>query len=102
MKEFDPKHAARHGYTRADWEGVDAPEATEDQLAQARPFAEAFPDIAGQMRKAIGRPKSDNPKVSVSLRLDHEVVARFKASGSGWQSRMNSALRQAAGLPVGK
>lgn len=102
MKEFDPRHAARHGYSRADWDAVDAPEATEGQLAQARPFAEAFPGIAGQMRRAIGRPKSDNPKVAVSLRLDQDVVARFKASGPGWQSRMNTALRQAAGLPAGK
>ena len=51
------------------------------------------------MRKnAGGRPKADNPKVAVSLRLDQDVVARFKASGPGWQTRMNRALREAAGL----
>ena len=77
----------------------DAPEATEDQLAQARPFTEAFPALADAMRKnAGGRPKADNPKVAVSLRLDPEVVARFKADGPGWQTRMNRALRDAAGL----
>ncbi len=77
----------------------DAPEATEDQLAQARPFAEVFPALAEAMRKnAGGRPKAYNPKVAVSLRLDQDVVARFKASGPGWQTRMNRALREAAGL----
>lgn len=77
----------------------DAPEATDEQLAQARPFEEAFPALADAMRKNVGgRPKSANPKVAVSLRLDQEVVARFKASGPGWQTRMNDALRDAAGL----
>lgn len=77
----------------------DAPEATDAQLAQAMPFSEAFPALAEKMRKNVGgRPKSDNPKVAVSLRLDQEIVARFKASGPGWQTRMNDALRDAAGL----
>lgn len=77
----------------------DAPEATDEQLAQAKPFDEAFPALADAMRKNVGgRPKSVNPKVAVSLRLDQEVVARFKAGGPGWQTRMNDALRDAAGL----
>lgn len=77
----------------------DAPEATNEQLAQAKPFDEVFPALADDMRKNVGgRPKSENPKVAVSLRLDQEVVARFKASGPGWQTRMNTALREAAGL----
>ena len=45
-----------------------------------------------------GRPKLANPKQSVLLRLDPDVVARFKAGGEGWQTRMNEALRKAAGL----
>lgn len=77
----------------------DAPEATDEQLSQARPFTEAFPALAEALRKNIGgRPKAENPKVAVSLRLDQDVVARFKASGPGWQTRMNRALRDAAGL----
>jgi len=48
-----------------------APEATDDQLAQAKPFTEAFPALAEAMHKNVGgRPKADNPKVAVSLRLD--------------------------------
>lgn len=77
----------------------DAPEATDAQLAQAKPFAEVFPALAEALRKSAGgRPRLENPKVAVSLRLDREVVEQFKATGSGWQTRMNSALRQAAGL----
>lgn len=77
----------------------DAPEATDEQLAQAKPFGEVFPALADAMRKNVGgRPKSQNPKVAVSLRLDQEIVARFKKTGPGWQTRMNDALREAVGL----
>lgn len=74
----------------------DAPEATDQQLADARPFAEAFPDLAAKMRKNVGgRPRSDNPKQPISIRLDQDVIAKFKATGPGWQSRINEALRHA-------
>ncbi len=45
-----------------------------------------------------GRPKSDNPKRQITLRLDAEIIQHFKDSGRGWQTRINSALREAAGL----
>lgn len=75
----------------------DAPEATDEQLAQAKPFAEAFPALAETIRKG-GRPRAERPKLAVSIRLDQDVVDRFKASGPGWQSRMNDALRHSVGL----
>ena len=73
----------------------DAPEATDKQLAAARPFAEAYPALAKKMRPAAGRPKLDEPKVPVSIRLDAEVLRKWKATGPGWQSRINEALRAA-------
>ena len=45
-----------------------------------------------------GRPKLDTPKEAVKLRLDRDVVAAYRNSGPGWQTRMNDALRKAAGL----
>ncbi|MEL6915906.1 MAG: BrnA antitoxin family protein [Pseudomonadota bacterium] len=45
-----------------------------------------------------GRPKAPVTKVSTTLRLDPDVIEAFKADGPGWQSRMNAALRKAAGL----
>lgn len=93
------KHLTEDQIQRMIASDPDAPEATDAQLAQAKPFDEAFPALADAMRKnAGGRPKSENPKMAVSLRLDPEIVARFKASGPGWQTRMNNALRDAAGL----
>jgi uncharacterized protein (DUF4415 family) len=46
-----------------------------------------------------GRPPG-SAKTQVSLRLDQDVIAAFRAQGPGWQSRMNEALRKAAGLVV--
>jgi uncharacterized protein (DUF4415 family) len=93
------KHLTEDQIQRMIASDPDAPEATDEQLAQAKPFTEAFPALAEALRKNVGgRPKADNPKVAVSLRLDQDVVARFKASGPGWQTRMNDALRHAAGL----
>jgi uncharacterized protein (DUF4415 family) len=34
----------------------------------------------------------------VTLRLDADLIDRFRATGKGWQSRMNEALRKAAGI----
>lgn len=45
-----------------------------------------------------GRPRSENSKQAVSLRLDADVLEWFKNSGAGWQTRMNEALRKVAGL----
>ena len=78
---------------------TDEAEATDAQIAQAMPFIERLPALAdGMGRNMGGRPKAETPKVAVSLRLDQDVVARFKASGRGWQTRMNRALREAVGL----
>ena len=46
------------------------------------------------MRSLRGRPKSANAKQLVSIRYSPEVLAYFKATGEGWQSRMDGVLRQ--------
>jgi uncharacterized protein (DUF4415 family) len=46
------------------------------------------------MRALRGRPKSGNAKQLVSVRYSPEVLAYFKATGEGWQSRMDGVLRQ--------
>jgi len=74
----------------------DAPEATDEQIAQKKPFAEAFPELAEAMRRNQGgRRKSANPKVVISLRLDSEVSEKIRATGPGWQSLINEASKKA-------
>ena len=45
-----------------------------------------------------GRPRSDNKKIHTGLRLDADVLEYFKRGGKGWQTRINQALREKAGL----
>jgi uncharacterized protein (DUF4415 family) len=40
-----------------------------------------------------GRPKAGTTKEHITLRVDADIVAAFRASGSGWQSRINDILR---------
>ncbi|NTJ42839.1 BrnA antitoxin family protein [Agrobacterium larrymoorei] len=79
----------------------DAPEATEEELAWAKPFREIFPDLGKSIDREIarrGRPKVENTKTPVTIRLDPDVVEHYKATGKGWQSRINDDLRKTAGL----
>jgi uncharacterized protein (DUF4415 family) len=88
----DPK------FTQADMDAVsDNPEWTAEDFAKARPFDEVFPGLAAKMRATRGKQKAAT-KVSTTLRLDRDVLERFKAGGPGWQSRMNDALKKAAGI----
>jgi len=77
----------------------DAPEWTEDH------FRHAQLSVGGKVvRKAVGtfsnpgRPPSPNPKQQVTLRLDPDVLEKFRATGKGWQSRINAELRKALGI----
>jgi uncharacterized protein (DUF4415 family) len=90
------KFVPGRGYTKADWDAVDSPELTDEELATARPFADVFPgpvEIIGSRR---GRPKLDAPKEAVTLRLDPETLARFKAQGDDWRKRMSDILDKTA------
>jgi uncharacterized protein (DUF4415 family) len=43
-----------------------------------------------------GRPPLEQPKEAIKLRLDHDVLAAYRKTGSGWQTRINADLRRAA------
>ncbi|MDZ4319587.1 MAG: BrnA antitoxin family protein [Phenylobacterium sp.] len=45
-----------------------------------------------------GRPPLDNPKRQVTLRLDGDLLDHLRATGPGWQSRINELLRKAVGV----
>ena len=75
-------------------EDPDNPELTDEELAQARPFAEVFPELAESIRR--GRPPKPDAKLAVTLRLDPDTVERFKSQGPDWRARMGAALKRAA------
>ncbi len=64
--------------------------------AAARSDPDAKPLTPAQLNAMVplrGRPKSASKKLLVSVRYSPEVVAYFRATGNGWQSRMDSVLR---------
>ena len=78
---------------------TDNPEWNKAMFAQARPARDVLPKIFGvrtaaAMLKPRGRPKSPDSKVAISLRLPPETLARWKATGPGWQTRMAEVLRK--------
>ena len=51
-------------------------------------------DFVAPLRKR-GRPKPAIPKTPVNLRIDADILSAFKNTGRGWQTKINSLLREA-------
>jgi len=68
------------------WDGQDEDERplTRDEMLAG---VEAY-------RKKRGRPSGQANKISTTVRFDREVLDAFRATGPGWQSRMNQALKE--------
>ncbi|MEM7209074.1 MAG: BrnA antitoxin family protein [Pseudomonadota bacterium] len=69
-------------------------ELSSDDMRHFEPAHALIPEIVEEFKRARGRPKSDNPKVSVTLRLDAQIIEHFKSGGKGWQTRINQVLKQ--------
>lgn len=65
----------------------DLPELKDDMLARA---------VLKRGSEPVGRPPLNKPKISINLRLPPDVVARWRASGAGWQPRMAEMLEKRA------
>jgi uncharacterized protein (DUF4415 family) len=72
------------------------PEWTKQDFAKAKPAQEVLPpEVIAQFKNKGGRPRIENPKEAVKLRIDADVLAKFRESGPGWQTRINGILRAA-------
>lgn len=60
----------------------------------ARPLTPRQLKAMVPMRALRGRPKSEKRKLLISIRYSPEVVAYFKSTGAGWQSRIDGVLRK--------
>jgi len=78
------------------------PTVEEDKIitAAAKSDPDAQPITPKQLKAMVpiramrGRPRSENKKLLVSVRYSPEVIAYFKSTGEGWQSRMDGVLRK--------
>ena len=79
---------------------ADSPELDEAWFKSTQPASELLPGLVGAGAAAVmlkprrGRPVLDTPKQHVNIRLDADIVLAFKSRGSGWQTKVNSALRE--------
>jgi uncharacterized protein (DUF4415 family) len=69
------------------------PELSAEDFARARPFKEVFPEHYEAWRKKMGRPPVARPKVHISFRLAADLVDRIRATGRGYNARVEEALR---------
>lgn len=83
------------GYVKKDWDAVNSPEPTDQQLAKAKPLRDALPELYAGIKRSRGRPKAASPKEAVTLRLPPDVVEKFKASGDDWRTKMAKVLKRA-------
>ena len=72
----------------------DAPEWTDEDWARTRPAIEVAPELVEWSRRTRGKQKAP-VKELISIRLDPDIIAHFRASGPGWQTRLNDTLRKA-------
>jgi uncharacterized protein (DUF4415 family) len=77
-------------------EDDDNPVVSDEVYATARPFKEVLPDLYEAWTRAQrGRPPVAHPKQHIGFRLDADVVASIKASGKGYNARVEAVLREA-------
>lgn len=80
--------------------GTIIPTETEDTAITAGAQADAdnrplTDEQLSGLRPMRGRPRLDRPKAALTMRVDADVLAALKASGPGWQTRVNALLRRA-------
>ena len=69
---------------------TDNPEWTDTMVAKAIQIGDLAPALQAKLR---GRPKADVTKERITIRISRDVLAQFRASGAGWQTRVDAALK---------
>ena len=70
------------------------PEWTDKDFARAKPFKEVFPEQYKSWKK-MGRPPVAEPKMHIGFRLAADVVNGIRATGKGYNARVEKVLREA-------
>ena len=71
------------------------PEWTDADFARAKPFKEGFPEQYSAWKNRGGRPPVESPKVHIGFRLAADVVEGVRATGKGYNARVEKVLREA-------
>ena len=68
------------------------PEWTAADFKRAKRISELPPELQEKLRGVRG-PQKAPTKERITIRLSRDIVERFRASGPGWQVRVDDALR---------
>ncbi len=80
--------------SQEDWDSVDVPEMTDADFARAKPFKAVFPARYKEWKK-LGRPPVEAPKIQIGFRLAADIVHAIRATGRGYNARVEKVLRDA-------
>lgn len=76
----------------------DSPELDDDWFKRAKPAREFFaPEVFAELvalKRNRGRPPVETPKIATAIRFDADVLAGLRATGKGWQTRVNDTMRK--------
>ena len=87
LKDLRPAQSEQVDYSE-EW--------TEEDFSRARPALDVLPkQVVEAIRRYRGQrgPQRTPTKELISLRVDRDVVAAYRATGPGWQAKANEALR---------
>ena len=80
--------------TAADTTGSDWARVRNEEPDMTDPDAPDFSqEMRAELKRLRGRPRGNGRKTATSIRIDKDVLSAFRATGAGWQTRMNDALR---------
>ncbi|MFC4620881.1 BrnA antitoxin family protein [Comamonas nitrativorans] len=82
------REARKQGQSASDWGRV------RQTLVNNQQAQEQTQAIAAAIERKRGRPVQGEPKTAISLRVPNSVLAAFKSTGPGWQTRMADALQE--------
>jgi uncharacterized protein (DUF4415 family) len=88
-------YPSKSAIPQQDWDEAEIPEWTAEDAAKAVPFQQAHPEAFDAWKRGPGRPKSDDAKLSLNMRMDRNVVLGIKNSGKGYTRRVEKVLQEA-------
>jgi uncharacterized protein (DUF4415 family) len=70
------------------------PEWTAEDFARAKRLRDLPPAVQAVLSNRARGPQKTPVKTRISIRLSQDVLATFRASGAGWQTRIDAALKE--------
>lgn len=95
MTSEQMRQSRQAGTSLSDWEAIRVALQHGDAPADDEDSPDATLAMRAELAKpSVGRPLASTTKEQIAIRFDREVLAAFRSTGAGWQTRMNAALKE--------